>query len=385
MFWSRAARTSYPDGMNANTDTRDGDDEGIIDLPLRGIRVVEASSYVSGPFAGFMLAQLGADVIKVEAPGGDPLRRYGVTREDVSALWVNLNQGKELLTLDLKSEEGHRRMIELLDDADVFLQNWRPGVATSLGLDAESLSDRNGRLITMAISGFGDTGPRATNPVFDILLQAASGLTVSESTPDGPRAFRSLIADKLAAVFAVQAILAALISRSASSRGSNIDLAMIDVMAFFNFPDLGQGRTFLDAEPQSALAKSRTGLLETEDGYVAVAPTSGRQISRALDAVGHSEWKVELKATTSPEALMNLLFDRLETITRSETTDYWVQRFLDHDVPAVTVMSIDQHLDDPQTVNNRIYDEIESPAGLLRRVRNPTKINGQYFTSRPGW
>ena len=160
---------------------------------------------------------------------------------------------------------------------------------------------------------------------------------------------------------------------------------MIDVMAFFNFPDLGQGRTFLDAEPQSALAKSRTGLLETEDGYVAVAPTSGRQISRALDAVGHSEWKVELKATTSPEALMNLLFDRLETITRSETTDYWVQRFLDHDVPAVTVMSIDQHLDDPQTVNNRIYDEIESPAGLLRRVRNPTKINGQYFTSRPGW
>jgi crotonobetainyl-CoA:carnitine CoA-transferase CaiB-like acyl-CoA transferase len=371
--------------MKANLRNSDLNHDGRNGAPLQGIHVVEAAGYVAGPFATFMLAQLGAEVVKVEPPGGDPLRRFGVTRESVSAMWVNLNQGKRLVTLDLKSEEGHRRMLDLLDEADVFVQNWRPGVAASLGLDAGVLSERNPSLITLAISGFGDTGPKASTPVFDVLLQAASGLAVSESTPDGPRALRSLIADKTTAGFAVQAVLAALVSRAASGRGTNIDLAMLDVMAYFDFPDLCQDRTFLSPDAQITLEKGRTGLLETSDGYVAVAPTSGRHIASALAAVGHPEWKEELKRTNSPTALNNLLFDRLETITRTGSTDEWVQSFLDHDVPAAAVISIDQHLADPQTVNNHLYEEVDSPVGPLRRVRHPAQMGGEYLASHLGW
>lgn len=353
--------------------------------PLHGVTVVEAASYVAGPFASFMLAQLGADVIKVEPPGGDPLRRFGVTRGDVSALWVNLNQGKHLLRLDLKSEKGHRDMLEQLRTADVFLHNWRPGKAASLKLDTSHLSAHNPALITVAITGFGESGPKATSPVFDLLLQAASGLAVSESTSEGPRSLRSLIADKTTAAFAVQAILAALISRAATGKGTHIDLAMLDVMAYYDFPDLCQDRTFLSPDAKVNLERGRSGLLHTSDGYVAVAPSSGRQISGALATVGHSEWKDDLKRTSSPVALSDLLYERLESVTISRPTAEWEKSFLAHDVPATGVMSIDQHLTDKQTVHNELYDEVESLAGPLRRVRYPARLNGKTLTSLSGW
>ena len=355
------------------------------DAPLAGIRVVEAASYVSVPFAGLALAQLGAEVVKVEPPGGDTFRRFGFRHEGMSAFWANVNQGKRSVFIDLKSEAGRAEIYELLDGADLFFQNWRPGVAATLGLDAATLSSKFPPLIHVAVTGYGDSGPKANRPVFDGLLQAASGMAAAEARNGPPAPTRGFVADKISALFVTQVALAALVARNTSGKGAHIDLAMLDVIGYFDFPDLCQDRTFLPPAPQIDLDGGRSGFLETADGYIAVSPVNGRQVSASLTAVGHPEWKAELKAAPDPTTFLNLLYDRLESVTRSELTARWDEVFLAHDVAAAVVQSIDEHFDDPQTVHNQLYEAVESPAGPMRRVRHPARIDGRFLPGRPTW
>lgn len=344
--------------------------------PLDGIRVVEAANYVSGPFAGLALAQLGAEVVKVEPPTGDPLRKFGLTHEGISALYMNLNHGKRSVVLDLKDDGDRAAMQELLADADVFLQNWRPGIAESLGVGYDDVRERNSSLVYVAITGFGQTGPKLARPVFDTSIQAASGLAAYESGQGQPSMVRSLIADKTTAMMAVQGVLAALLSRGRTGEGSRVDLAMLDVMAYFNFPDVCQDRTFLDAPPRD-LPRGRDNVVRTSDGYVAVSPVSGRQLGAAVTAVGHPEWKEELKAAPSPSALIDRLVELLERVTVKRTSEEWEQVFLDHDVPATAVLNLDGHLADPQTLHNGLYSTSPSSSGEVRRVRYPALIDGE--------
>jgi crotonobetainyl-CoA:carnitine CoA-transferase CaiB-like acyl-CoA transferase len=162
-----------------------------------------------------------------------------------------------------------------------------------------------------------------------------------------------------------------------SGQGSVLDLSMLDVMAYFDFPDLCQDRTFLEPAPQRNLGRSRPGILETQDGFIAVAPVSGRQIGGAVEAVGHPEWRQELREAGSPSELTQLLYDRLEKMTIENTTAHWIERFHAHDVPAIPVLTVDQHFDDPQTLHNEIYSEAQSPVGPVRRVRYPLRVNGR--------
>jgi crotonobetainyl-CoA:carnitine CoA-transferase CaiB-like acyl-CoA transferase len=353
------------------------------EAPLSGVRVVECASYVSGPMAAQVLADLGAEVIKVEPPRGDPLRTFGLRHRGLSAMWVNINRGKKSVVIDLKADGGANRLRELLITAHVFIQNWRPGVADSLGLGDEALAALNPGLVRVAITGFGTTGPSAAKPVFDILLQAASGLAASEGSDARPTAMRSIIADKTTAVFAANAVLAALVRRATTGRGSRIDLAMLDVLAYFDFPDLGQDRTFLDVDAPNELARGRSGLLETSDGFIAVSPVSGQQIGAAVTAVGHPEWKAELKRVGDPTELTNVLYDLLESETRTRPTAHWVDVFHRNDVPAAAVLTIDEHLADEQVRNNELYWSSPSPAGEVRQVRFPLRLDG-LLLDRPG-
>src|SRR5580693_6099114 len=145
-----------PNGHSSNADGG-----SAVARPLDGIRVVEVGSYVSGPWVGLMLAELGADVIKVEPPRGDPMRTFGLRHNGLSALWVNCNHDKQSVVIDLKSAEGHQQMLDLVASTDILIQNWRPGVAESLNLHSELLQERHPRLIQLIITGFGGTGPRS--------------------------------------------------------------------------------------------------------------------------------------------------------------------------------------------------------------------------------
>jgi crotonobetainyl-CoA:carnitine CoA-transferase CaiB-like acyl-CoA transferase len=352
--------------------------------PLSGVRVLEVGSYVSGPLAALMLVELGATAVKVEPPGGDPMRSFGLRHRGLSALWVNVNHEKRSVVINLKSDEGREQMLALAAESDIVILNWRPGVAEGLGLGDDVLAAANPGLIRIVISGFGETGPRARTPVFDILLQAMSGLAAMETASEHPTAVRSLIADKTSASFAVQAALAALYKRSRTGKGARIDLAMLDVMSYFDFPDLCQDRTFLEPDPGTPtdLARTRSALLQTQDGYVAISPVSGRQIGNTCTAVGHSEWKDELKQIHNPTELMNALYERVEAITKTDTTSHWLAAFADHDVPAAPVLSADEHFVDPQVVHNHLYSTTASPVGPVRRVRYPAIYNGQALVGR---
>ncbi len=357
-----------------------GSQTTVDELPvamLSGVRVVEVASYVSGPLATQVLSDLGAEVVKVEPPAGDPMRNFGLRVDGLSAMWVNVNRGKKGVVVNLKDPDGMGQFRQLLATADIFVQNWRPGVAESLGLGDGDLAELNPRLIRVSITGFGATGPSKSRPVFDVLLQAASGLAASEGADGQPSSVRSLIADKTTALFAANACLAALARRNQTGLGCRIEMAMLDVLAYFDFPDLGQDRTFLGEGLQQDLRRGRSPLLRTSDGYVAVSPVSGSQIGAAVTAVGHPEWKNDLKKIDNPTELTNILYDRLEAETQHRPTAEWVAIFEAHDVPAAPVMTIDQHLVDEQVLVNQLYSEGSSPVGPVRQVRYPIRIDGQ--------
>jgi crotonobetainyl-CoA:carnitine CoA-transferase CaiB-like acyl-CoA transferase len=228
----------------------------------------------------------------------------------------------------------------------------------------------------VSISGYGCSGPNVDAPVFDTILQAASGLSVLEARGEQPTALRSFIADKTTATYAVQAVTAALFARSQTGRGARIDLAMLDVMAHFNFPDLLQERTFLE-EPLAPVSPPPVpAILQTMDGHVCIAPVRGGQIAATVTCVGHPEWVEVLKAITSPSAMIAELVERVGACTRTRTTKGCLKLFEDAGVPAVSVLTADEHLADAQTVHNELYGVTSSPVGPIRRVRYPARVDG---------
>ncbi|MGE0304373.1 MAG: CaiB/BaiF CoA transferase family protein [Acidimicrobiia bacterium] len=347
-----------------------------VELPLAGIRVIEAGAYITAPFSALMLAQLGAHVVKIEPPRGDPFRRFYHRYRGLSAAWVNVNQGKDTVSLDLKSAAGQEALRAMLSDTDVFVQNWRPGVAESFGLNAEQLVRDYSRLVFVSISGFGATGPRAAGPVFDTILQATSGMSVLESRTESPTVLRSYLADKITAMYGVQAILSALVRRDRTGLGGHVEIAMLDAMAHFNFPDLFQERTFIDDELRPVTPPPTPAILRTVDGHVCIAPVQGRQIAAAVSCLGHPEWISKLKAIGSGAELIAELVRLAEPETRLLTSDECVQRFSDADVPATRVLTPDEHLVDKQTLHNGLYDEVPTAFGRIRRVRHPMLIDG---------
>jgi crotonobetainyl-CoA:carnitine CoA-transferase CaiB-like acyl-CoA transferase len=220
--------------------------------PLAGIRVIEAASYVSGPFAGLALADLGAAVVKVEPPTGDPYRRFGPQDDDGGVIFRAGNHNKRSVAIDLTTAEGLARLHGLLDEADVLITNWRPGVAEAFGLTSVAVTDRWPRLVWVRVSGYGQTGPMATLPAFDSIVQARVGFAAANGAE--PRLSPSYIADKVTATFAAQSALAAIVQRGSTGRGCVVDLAMLDALAYFDTPDLFAGHQTPGVEDERVMA-----------------------------------------------------------------------------------------------------------------------------------
>ncbi|HEX4865651.1 MAG TPA: CoA transferase, partial [Acidimicrobiales bacterium] len=199
-----------------------------MDGPLRGVRVIEAGSYVSGPFAGQMLADLGAEVVKVENPlGGDAFRRFGHPEFAVSAVFANCNRGKRSVAPNLKEPHDRERLLRLVATSDVWMSNWRPGVAERLGLGDQVLAETNPRLIRAYISGYGGEGPGTGGPVFDLIVQAASGLMDALAESNRPKVLPGYPVDKFTAMMAAQAVTAALFARERRGVGDRIDISLL--------------------------------------------------------------------------------------------------------------------------------------------------------------
>ena len=343
--------------------------------PLAGVVVVEAATYMTGPYATLQLADLGADVIKVEPPGtGDTFRNFGRPPTYVSAPFANMNRGKRSVVLDLKDPDGKAKLFELLATADVFLCNWRAGVADNLGLTEDAFEACNPRLIRVLITGYGQDGPLSTEPAFDTAVQARSGLMDALSPDDEPRILPGYPVDKLTALMATQAVLAALYERERTGRGERIDLAMLDVAASVNFPDLFTNRVFLEHQPEDPHNRHLFVIrpVPASDGWLVIAPATARQMKQALIAVGHEDWVSEVLSHTEQVALVNELFARISTVTPTATVDQWIDTFRAHDVACAPCATMDQLLDDPQVVYNDLFRiEPWEEAGAARSVRYP--------------
>src|SRR5580692_12291624 len=270
--------------------------------PLDGYRIVDLTSMVSGPSATMLLADQGADVIKVENPqGGDHTRASANRRGGFSATFVNNNRNKRSIVLDLKTGAAREAVLKLAATADVFVQNFRPGVAERLGLDEAAVRAVAPKIVYVSISGFGEIGPYAQKPVYDPIIQAYSGLATVQAGADDvrPRMLRTILPDKLTAITASQAITAALLARARTGEGQHVRLSMLEAVLAFLWPsDMGD-QTFIGDEPATQEKASATDLVyEVSDGWITVAVQTNAQWVALTEALGTPEWLEDARFKT---------------------------------------------------------------------------------------
>jgi crotonobetainyl-CoA:carnitine CoA-transferase CaiB-like acyl-CoA transferase len=356
---------------------------------LDGVRVIEAGSYVSGPFAGQMLADLGAEVIKVETPpDGDAFRRFNRPSTAVSPIFANCNRGKKSVAPNLKDPDHRARLLRLVASSDVWMSNWRPGVAERLGLGDHDLVAANDKLIRAYLTGYGSEGPAAGDPVFDLIVQAASGVTDASSSLDRPQMLPGFPIDKMTAMMATQAILASLFARERTGAGDRIDISMLSTASYVDFVELFANRTFLEDAPKDPRNLHAVSLrpLPARDGWLAIAPVSGRAIRATCEVAGHPEWVAEMRSMTDQTQVASALFDRLETVLPAEHAAHWLELLAKNDVPAALCLTMDAHLEDPQVRQQGIYRVVDWEGfGRVRVVRYPAEFgsSGQVGSGDP--
>jgi len=359
--------------------------------PLDGVRVIDLTTMVSGPLGSMILADQGADVIKVEAPGGGDHSRHVATRRGrFSASFLNNNRNKRSIALDLKHAGGLTALKRLVAGADVVMQNFRPGVVERLGVGYEDARAVRPDIVYASITGFGDTGPYAGKPVFDPLIQSLSGLTTVQAGSDRrrPALVRTILPDKLTGFTIAQAISAALFARERSGQGQHIRLSMLDsVIAFLWSSDMG-GHTFVGDEVEAETAQSFIDLIyETADGYISVGAFRRADWVKLAQACDRPEWIDDPRFLTS-EGIEVYKHDRLEmtqAALRDRSSAEWIARLDAHDVPCAPVLTRAEMIHHPQVVANAIIVETDHPqAGRLRQSRTPARFEGTPAEYRRG-
>ncbi len=345
--------------------------------PLSGVRVIDLTSVVSGPFATMFLADQGADVIKVEPPGGDITRR---SRQSVdrtgqfSALFISTNRGKRSLSVDLKRPEGAEILRKLIGRSDVLVQNFRPQVMDRLGLGEAAMRALNPRLIYVSISGAGDSGPYAEKRIYDPIIQGLSGFAdvQAEAKTRRPQMIRTIVADKTTSVMTAQAVTAALYAREKTGRGQHIKVAMLDVMISYLWPEAMAQYTVVGQEATASDPNARPDLIfPTRDGYMTVG------------TISDSEWNGFCRAAERPELATDKRFDTpggrainaterinlMAEVLAGRTTAEWLRRLDEADVPCAPVLRRGEVMHNEQVVARGLITEFDHPG--IGRVRQP--------------
>ena len=359
--------------------------------PLDGVRVVDFTTMIAGPYGTMILADQGADVIKVEAPlRGDHVRRAGYGQRHFSAAFVNNNRNKRSIAVDAKAPAGRQVILDLARQADVFVQNFRPGVMARLGLDYDDLKAVKPDIVYVSMSGWGEQGPYAHKPVYDPIIQALSGLASVQAGSDTarPRLIRTILPDKLTGVTASQAVCAALFARERTGQGQHVRLSMLDaVVAFLWSSDMG-GQTFVGKEVGVAAAATFIDLIyETASGYISVSVMSNGQWRGLCQAVGHPEWLEDerFKTPAGRDRNANARLEMTQQALLAKPAAEWLSILEAAGVPCAPVLTRSEMLRHPQVQAAGIV--VETPhahAGQLRQARNAARFEATVPEMRYG-
>jgi crotonobetainyl-CoA:carnitine CoA-transferase CaiB-like acyl-CoA transferase len=345
--------------------------------PLDGVRVLDLTGVVSGPFATMFLADQGADVLKIEPIGGDITRRSRATIDkagEFSALFISSNRGKRSLSVDVKSGAGQEILARLVAQADVLVQNFRPGTMERLGLGADELRKRHPRLIYVSISGVGDHGPYVKKRVYDPIVQGLSGFADIQSQPvtNRPQMIRTIVCDKTTAVMTAQAVAAALYAREKSGSGDHIQVAMLDVMLSYLWPEGMMQYTVVGKEEQFLDANDRPDLVfKTRDGYLTCGTISDSEWQGFCKASGDPELAKDERFTTPTARSLNATarINKMQEYIGQYTTAEWLERLDAADVPCAPILRRSEIIKNEQVVARGIITELDQPG--VGRVRQP--------------
>ena len=350
--------------------------------PLAGIRVVDMTTMLSGPWAAMILADQGAEVIKVEVPDkGDHVRSLGNQRAGMSAMFLNINRNKRSITVDVKQPAGRDIVRELARGADVFLQNFRPGVVDRLGVGERDIRALAPKIVYCSVSGFGDEGPWVGKPVYDPVIQAVSGLTTVQAGSDAerPRLIRTVLPDKLAAVTVAQNITAALLARERQGIGQHLKVSMLDSVLYFLWASDMGAQTYPDKEVSNQEAASFIDLIyETADGYMTVAVMSNREWVGLTKALDKPEWLADPRFATpsARDAHVNERLLMTQEVLRTRPTAEWMALLEAQDVPCAPALKRSEVIRHPQVVAAGTVVELQHhAAGRLRQARPPGRFD----------
>jgi len=340
--------------------------------PLTGFKVLDMSRVLAGPAATVLLADQGADVVKVEPLRGDVVRAMG--GGGVTPGFVTANRGKRSIALDLKSDAGIDVVKRLAVDADVFVQNFRPGAIDGMGLGEPVIRAINPRIIYVSMSGFGEKGPYAHKRVYDPVIQALSGLADLQATDehDRPRMIRTVIPDKTTGITTAQAITAALLSRERTGEGQHVRVAMLDVMIAYLWQEGLGGLTMVGEEHRVKRGqRSKDLIYETSDGYITAGAVSDAEWKGMCAALDKPQWLTDERFATPRARGMNakLRLEMTAEVLRTNTTEYWLERLDACEVPSAPVLSRPEVIEQEQVQVNQILTEYDQPG--LGRVRQP--------------
>jgi CoA:oxalate CoA-transferase len=352
-------------------------------MPLTGVKVLDLTRVLSGPFCTALLGDLGADVIKVEAPEGDSVRGQGAIKDGLSWYFAQFNRNKRSIRLDLRKPEAKSILARLIERSDVLVENFRPGVLDRMGFPEQRLLQLQPMLVTCSINGFGSTGPYKDRPAFDFIAQAMSGFMSVNGGPDDPPLRSGVpISDLVAGLYAALSIAAAVPHARATGQGQRAEVSLTNgLVSFLSYIATNYFATGT-APPRSGNdhpIAAPYGLFPTRDGQIALAPADDQFFYRLADALGESELKTDPLYATQSARVANRT--RINAIVggrlAGNTTEYWVAVLNAAGVPCGKVNSVAEVFEDPQIRSQEMILDVDHPGhGIIRLLGFPIKLSG---------
>ena len=357
---------------------------------LEGVTILELGGVIAGNFGGVILADLGAEIIKIEPPTGDTARNANIAPyRGHSTIHLFMNRGKKSVVIDLKTSEGLEILYRLVEGADVVIDNFRPGVLSRLGIDHDSLKKVNPQIITASVTGFGETGPLKDKAAFDLVIQAYSGHMSITGDPDGSPARAGVpLADMSGGIYACISILAALMGRELHGTGAHADVAMLDSMVHLLAYDAVDYLTAGNMPARHGSAHAHMvpwQAFPASDGHVVVAARDEKFWINLCDAIGRDDLKDDPRTADNAARLTNRdwLVPQLEAAFREKTQAEWIRILDEFDIPSAPVNTFETLFADPQLADRRMVRGYDHPTlGDVRYQPSPMKLSGWEFPNR---